>query len=117
VNLPLALALFVIVWVHIESLRERHLGGYIKHYGKPAGWLTPINLIEEVTKPITFDASSFRQSVLRWPDNRGRGSSRVESTRSFEVIWKPSISLLVDPGVHIHVAHDHLPRYGDEPRG
>jgi len=26
VNLPLALALFVIVWVHIESLRERHLG-------------------------------------------------------------------------------------------
>jgi len=20
----------------------------------------------------------------------------------------------VDPGVHIHVAHDHLPRYGDE---
>jgi F-type H+-transporting ATPase subunit a len=59
VNLPLAMALLVIVWVHIESVRARGLGGYFKHYGQPYVMLTPINIIEEITKPITMTFRLF----------------------------------------------------------
>ena len=59
VNLPLAMAAFVIVWVHIESVRERGIGGYFKHYGQPFLGLTPINIIEEITKPITMTFRLF----------------------------------------------------------
>jgi F-type H+-transporting ATPase subunit a len=59
VNLPLAMALFVIVWVHIESLRARGFRGYFRHYKEPYIALTPINMIEEVTKPITLTFRLF----------------------------------------------------------
>ena len=35
VNLPLAMALFVIAWVHIESFRARGIRGYFRHYKEP----------------------------------------------------------------------------------
>jgi F-type H+-transporting ATPase subunit a len=59
VNLPLAMAVFVIVWVHVESVRSRGIGGYFKHYGQPFLALTPINIIEEITKPITMTFRLF----------------------------------------------------------
>ncbi len=59
VNLPLAMALFVICWVHIESLRARGLKGYVKHYFQPYTALAPINVIEEITKPITMTFRLF----------------------------------------------------------
>lgn len=59
VNLPLAMALFVIVWVHVESFRARGFKGYFKHYAQPFVLLTPINIIEEVTKPITMTFRLF----------------------------------------------------------
>ena len=59
VNLPLAMALLVIVWVHIESVRARGVGGYFRHYGQPYAALTPINIIEEITKPITLTFRLF----------------------------------------------------------
>jgi F-type H+-transporting ATPase subunit a len=59
VNLPLAMALFVIVWVHIESFRARGFGGYFRHYKEPYLALTPINVIEEITKPITLTFRLF----------------------------------------------------------
>jgi F-type H+-transporting ATPase subunit a len=59
VNLPVAMALFVIVWVHIDSFRVRHVGGYFKHYAQPYAALTPINIIEEITKPITMTFRLF----------------------------------------------------------
>ena len=59
VNLPLAMALLVIVWVHIESVKARGFKGYVKHYFQPFGWLAPINLIEEITKPITLTFRLF----------------------------------------------------------
>ena len=59
VNLPLAMALVVIAWVHIESVRARGFKGYIKHYFQPFGALAPINLIEEITKPITLTFRLF----------------------------------------------------------
>jgi len=54
VNLPLAMALMVIAWVHIESVRARGVRGYLKHYSQPYKAMIPINVIEEITKPITL---------------------------------------------------------------
>ena len=59
VNLPFAMALFVIVWVHFESFRARGVKGYFKHYAQPYVALTPINLVEEITKPITMTFRLF----------------------------------------------------------
>ena len=58
-NLPLAMALFVIVWVHFESVRARGVKGYFKHYVQPYAALAPINVIEEITKPITMTFRLF----------------------------------------------------------
>ena len=59
VNLPLAMALLVIVWVHIESVRSRGVKGYLSHYAQPYKALIPINVIEEITKPITLTFRLF----------------------------------------------------------
>ncbi|HUY16651.1 MAG TPA: F0F1 ATP synthase subunit A [Acidimicrobiales bacterium] len=59
VNLPLAMALFVIAWVHVESFRARGFRGYFRHYREPYLALTPINVIEEITKPITLTFRLF----------------------------------------------------------
>lgn len=59
VNLPLAMALIVIFWVHIESMRARGIGGYFKHYAQPYTALAPINVVEEITKPITMTFRLF----------------------------------------------------------
>jgi F-type H+-transporting ATPase subunit a len=59
VNLPLAMALFVIVWVHVESFRARKVKGYFKHYFQPFKAMAPINAIEEFTKPITMTFRLF----------------------------------------------------------
>jgi F-type H+-transporting ATPase subunit a len=59
VNLPLAMAALVIVWVHIESIRARRIGGYFRHYKQPMAALLPINIIEEITKPVTLTFRLF----------------------------------------------------------
>ena len=59
VNLPLAMALFVIVWAHVESFRARGFRGYFRHYAQPFKALAPINVIEEITKPITLTFRLF----------------------------------------------------------
>jgi F-type H+-transporting ATPase subunit a len=59
VNLPLALALIVIVLVHYNSVKARGGRGYLKHYAQPYAALTPINIIEEITKPITLTFRLF----------------------------------------------------------
>jgi F-type H+-transporting ATPase subunit a len=65
INLPLAMALFVIVLVHISSVRVRGYRGYVKHYlTQPFPiFLLPfnlfINLVEEIAKPITLALRLF----------------------------------------------------------
>ena len=59
VNLPLALALTVFFLVHYNSVKARGVGGYFKHYAQPYAALTPINIIEEITKPITLTFRLF----------------------------------------------------------
>jgi F-type H+-transporting ATPase subunit a len=59
VNLTYALALLVIVGVHIYSVRERGIKGYVHHYFEPYKALFPILLIEEIVKPFTLALRLF----------------------------------------------------------
>ena len=59
VNLPLAMALTVIVLVHYNSIKTRGFRGYLHHYATPYAALVPINIIEEITKPITMTFRLF----------------------------------------------------------
>jgi F-type H+-transporting ATPase subunit a len=65
INLPLAMALFVIVLVHISSVRARGIGGYLKHYAMQPFPIYLvlfnifINLVEEIAKPITLALRLF----------------------------------------------------------
>lgn len=65
INLPLALALVVIIPVHVASIRTRGFAGYVKHYvTRPfSPKLFPLNLfmngIEEIVKPITLTLRLF----------------------------------------------------------
>jgi F-type H+-transporting ATPase subunit a len=59
VNLTYALALLVIVGVHIYSVRQRGVKGYVHHYFEPYKALFPILLIEEIVKPFTLALRLF----------------------------------------------------------
>lgn len=59
INFTLALAIIVIVPVHIASIRVRGLRGYIAHYFRPYPVLFPINVVEEVAKPVTLALRLF----------------------------------------------------------
>ena len=56
-NSTAALALVTFVLVEIAAIRNRGVAGYLKHFLQPFAVLGPINLIEELSKPITL---SFR---------------------------------------------------------
>lgn len=59
VNLPLAMAATVIVLVHAFSIKARGVRGYFGHYLKPYKIFLPINIIEELSKPITLTFRLF----------------------------------------------------------
>jgi F-type H+-transporting ATPase subunit a len=65
INLPLGLALFVILLVHIASVRARGIRGYIAHYffHPFPKLLFPINLfinvVEELVRPVTLALRLF----------------------------------------------------------
>src|ERR1700682_5651748 len=56
-NSTLALALVTFIGVQFYAFRTRGFLGYFKHYLEPIPFLAPINIIEELSKPITL---SFR---------------------------------------------------------
>jgi F-type H+-transporting ATPase subunit a len=57
VNLTFAMAFLVIIWVHVFGIRKRG-GHYFAHFAKP-WYLTPINIIEELAKPVTLALRLF----------------------------------------------------------
>ena len=59
VNLTYALALFVIVGVHIHSFRQRGVRGYFSHYAHGPKILLPLTIIEEIVKPFTLALRLF----------------------------------------------------------
>jgi F-type H+-transporting ATPase subunit a len=59
VNFTFALALVVIVWMHITSVRRKGIKGYFKHYTQPIAFLTPFNILEELAKPVSLALRLF----------------------------------------------------------
>jgi len=73
INLPLAMALYVIVLVHRAAIRNRGVGGYFKHYVTrpfevkrlfPFGFILYgvnvfMNVIDELVKPLTLTLRLF----------------------------------------------------------
>lgn len=59
VNLTYALAIFVIVGVHIYSFRQRGVKGYFSYYAHGPRILIPLTVIEEIVKPFTLALRLF----------------------------------------------------------
>ena len=53
-NLALALAAVVGASVHVTSLRARGWRGYLAHYARPYPWMVPLNLLEELARPLSL---------------------------------------------------------------
>ena len=85
INLPLAMALYVIVLVHRAAIKNRGFSGYVKHYfARPfPPKLFPVNLfmnvVEEIVKPVTL--------TLRLFGNLFAGGLMLSLLASL-VIWK-----------------------------
>lgn len=58
-NLTYALAAVTIVSVWAYGIREKGLGGYLKHFFEPFPVMFPLNLLEELIKPITLALRLF----------------------------------------------------------
>jgi F-type H+-transporting ATPase subunit a len=59
INFTAAMALFVIVLVHVTWIRHQGLRSYLGHYVRPFWPLLPINIIEEIAKPLTLALRLF----------------------------------------------------------
>jgi F-type H+-transporting ATPase subunit a len=59
INFTLALALTVIVWMHITAIRKKGLGSYLRHYAEPYPALIPLEIIGEIVKPFTLALRLF----------------------------------------------------------
>lgn len=58
-NLTYAMALMAMVGVWIYGIREKGVKGYFKHFVEPFPVLLPLNILEELTKPITLALRLF----------------------------------------------------------
>lgn len=52
INLTLALAVFVIILVHLTGVRTKGARRYAAHFAKPYAAMLPFEIIMEITKPI-----------------------------------------------------------------
>jgi F-type H+-transporting ATPase subunit a len=59
INFTLALALIVIIWMHITAVRKKGLRRYLKHYAEPYPALIPLEIIGEIVKPFTLALRLF----------------------------------------------------------
>ena len=59
VNLTYALALLVIIGVWSYGIREKGVKGFFEHFVEPFPVLLPLNIIEELVKPITLALRLF----------------------------------------------------------
>ena len=59
INFTLALALTVIVWMHITAIRKKGLGSYLRHFAQPYPALIPLEIIGEIVKPFTLALRLF----------------------------------------------------------
>jgi F-type H+-transporting ATPase subunit a len=96
VNLTYALAILVIVWMHVAGVRKNGFRGYYGHLVKPYPIMLPINLVEEIAKPLTL--------ALRLFGNIFSGVIMVSLIALFPafLLWAPEILWkLFDAGIGI----------------
>jgi F-type H+-transporting ATPase subunit a len=94
VNLTYALAIFVIVLMHITGIRKRGLRGYYGHLFRKPYALVPLNIVEEIMKPITL--------ALRLFGNIFAGTIMVALIAAMPafILWLPNIIWkLFDAGI------------------
>jgi F-type H+-transporting ATPase subunit a len=94
VNLTYALAIFVIVLMHITGIRKRGVRGYYGHLFRKPYALIPLNLVEEIMKPITL--------ALRLFGNIFAGTIMVALIAAMPafILWLPNIIWkLFDAGI------------------
>jgi F-type H+-transporting ATPase subunit a len=58
-NLTYAMAVMVMVGVWIFSIRERGLKGFVKHYFEPVPWMFPLEILQDLLKPVTLALRLF----------------------------------------------------------
>jgi F-type H+-transporting ATPase subunit a len=58
-NLTYAMAIMAMVGVWIYGIREKGVKGYFKHFVEPFPVLLPLNILEELIKPITLALRLF----------------------------------------------------------
>jgi len=58
-NLTYAMALLVIGGVWTYGVRQKGLKGYLQHFVEPYPWLAPLNVLEELIKPVTLALRLF----------------------------------------------------------
>jgi F-type H+-transporting ATPase subunit a len=85
INFTLALALVVIVTMHFVGVRRKGFGGYYHHLFQPSWVLFPINLIEELAKPVTL--------ALRLFGNIFSGTIMISLIALFPayILWAPNV--------------------------
>ena len=64
-NLTYALAAVTIVSVWVYGIRTKGVKGYFSHFLEPFPVLLPLNILEELVKPITLGAATLRQHLRR----------------------------------------------------
>lgn len=85
VNLTYALALIVILTMHFTGIRKRGFRSYYAHLAKPHWAMFPINLIEELAKPVTL--------ALRLFGNIFSGTIMISLIALFPayILWAPNV--------------------------
>jgi F-type H+-transporting ATPase subunit a len=85
VNLTYALALLVIVLMHVTGIRKRGFRGYYHHLVTPSAVMLPINIIEELVRPVTL--------ALRLFGNIFSGTIMVTLIALFPawLLWAPDV--------------------------
>ncbi len=58
-NLTYALALLAMISVWVYGIRERGVKGYFSHFVQPFPILLPLNILEELIKPLTLALRLF----------------------------------------------------------
>lgn len=59
INCTLGLALLIVVIVNVIGIKNKGFLGHFSHFVKPHFLFLPINVIEEVAKPVTLSARLF----------------------------------------------------------
>ena len=58
-NLTYALAAIAMVSVWVYGIRQKGVAGYFKHFAEPFPFLLPLNVLEELVKPVTLALRLF----------------------------------------------------------